>query len=87
MPWLLVLASALIALSTAACGGGLDDWQPGGAFASSTYQAAADYIAAVELYRAGNAAAGTNALDSGDRGMEAATAGLARAEDDAGLAC
>ena len=144
MPRLLALTAALLALSTAACGGGppsgwannaceayasvaeasedwrivgealqtgdgatveaglaeiedrsvnavdlvdgLEEWRPGEALAASTYQAAADYIAAVELYRAGDVAAGTNALDSGDRGLQAATAELTGAEDE-GLSC
>jgi hypothetical protein len=64
----------------------LPDWDPGERLVQSTYQAAADYITAVELYRSGDAAAGTRALDSGDRGLQSATAELVRAED-AGLSC
>ena len=64
----------------------LEDWQPGERLAASTYQAAADYITAVELYRAGDVTAGTNALDSGDRALDAANGELQAAEQ-AGLSC
>ena len=64
----------------------LEDWQPGERLAATTYQAAADYIAAVELYRAGDVTSGTNALDSGNRALDAANGELQQAER-AGLSC
>jgi hypothetical protein len=64
----------------------LEDWQPGERLTASTYQAAVDYITAVELYRAGDVTGGTNALESGDRALDAANGEL-QAAGQAGLSC